>query len=62
MRPFVLIMRFDTLTKSIVSFDPNLEPSMEISPEHITKDYIRELSLIGVKRLSLGVQSLNLDL
>lgn len=53
---------FDTLSKMNVSFDQNLEPSMEISPEIINEDYIRQLHQIGIKRLSLGVQSLDINL
>ncbi|WP_127508284.1 radical SAM protein [Paenibacillus humicus] len=53
---------FDTLVKSNVSLDKDLEPSMEISPEIITKEYISDLSKIGIKRLSLGVQSLKGEL
>lgn len=53
---------FNTLQKSGLKFDEKLEPSMEVSPELLTEEYIRELKTIGVKRLSLGVQSLNLDL
>ena len=53
---------FETLRKSPLVFDEKIEPSMEISPEIISEEYIKGLKDIGIKRLSLGVQSLNLDL
>ena len=53
---------FDTLSKMNICFDKNIEPSMEISPEIVTEDYIRQLHEIGIKRLSLGVQSLDENL
>lgn len=53
---------FNTLNSVNVKLDENIEPSMEISPELITEEYIRGLKAVGIKRLSLGVQSLNLDL
>lgn len=53
---------FETLRKSSLVFDEKLEPSMEISPEIINEEYIKGLRDIGIRRLSLGVQSLNLDL
>lgn len=53
---------FDTLAKGNVSFDADLEPSMEVSPEIITKDYIAGLAKVGIKRISLGVQSLKGEL
>lgn len=53
---------FDTLHSSGLLFDDALEPSMEISPELINEEYIRQLKRIGIRRLSLGVQSLNLNL
>ncbi len=53
---------FDTLSKVNVRMDEKLEPSMEVSPELLTEDYVRELQRIGIRRLSLGVQSLNLDI
>ena len=53
---------FDTLHKSSFVFDEKLEPSMEISPELINEEYIEGLKDVGIRRLSLGVQSLNLDL
>ncbi len=53
---------FDTLHKSYLFFDDAIEPSMEISPEIINEEYIKGLSQIGIRRLSLGVQSLNVSL
>ncbi len=53
---------FDTLHSSGLLFDNALEPSMEISPELIDEEYIKQLERIGIRRLSLGVQSLNLNL
>lgn len=53
---------FETLRDSNFSWDPDLEPSMEISPETITEDYVRQVRDAGVRRLSLGVQSLRDDL
>ncbi len=53
---------FDTLYKSSLVLDEKLEPSMEISPELIHEEYIKGLKEVGIRRLSLGVQSLNLDL
>ncbi len=50
---------FDNLSRMNVDFDASLEPSMEISPEIINEDYIKQLRQIGIKRLSLGVQSLD---
>jgi oxygen-independent coproporphyrinogen-3 oxidase len=50
---------FDTLSKMNIVFDKNIEPSMEISPEIINENYIRQLQHLGIKRLSLGVQSLD---
>lgn len=49
---------FNALEKSNFQFDKDLEPSMEISPEIISEDYIAGLASVGIKRLSLGVQSL----
>lgn len=42
--------------------DKELEISMEIAPELLTEDYLKKLHELGIKRLSLGVQSLDLDL
>lgn len=53
---------FNTLHGLNVKLDKQLEPSMEVSPELLTESYIRGLSRVGIKRLSLGVQSLNLDI
>jgi oxygen-independent coproporphyrinogen III oxidase len=53
---------FEELARGNVVLDEELEPSMEVSPEIITEDYIRSLPSMGVKRLSLGVQSLKSDL
>lgn len=53
---------FDTLHKLPLKFNKNLEPSMEISPELVNEEYIKGLKKVGIRRLSLGVQSLNLDL
>lgn len=53
---------FDALKKGNVIFDKDLEPSMELSPEIITEDYIKRLSEIGIRRVSLGVQSLKEEL
>lgn len=53
---------FNTLHKINVKMDEKLEPSMEVSPELLTKEYISDLKRIGIRRLSLGVQSLNLNL
>jgi len=53
---------FNTLAKGNVIFDKDLETSMEISPEIITDEYIEGLYHVGVRRLSLGVQSLKSDL
>lgn len=53
---------FDTLSKVNVRMDEKIEPSMEVSPELLTEDYVRELQRIGIRRLSLGVQSLNFDI
>lgn len=52
----------DTLHQVNAEFDSEIEPSMEVSPEIITEEYVKSLREIGIKRLSLGVQSLNLDL
>lgn len=53
---------FDNLARGNTTFDKDLEPSMEISPEIITNEYIKGLKEVGIKRLSLGVQSLKKDL
>lgn len=53
---------FETLRESGAIFDELLEPSMEVAPELLTEKYIAHLEKVGLKRLSLGVQSLNLDL
>lgn len=53
---------FDTLRKANVIFHEDLEPSMEVSPEILDEPYIKRLAEIGIKRLSLGVQSLDKDL
>lgn len=53
---------FETLRNGNVTFDKDLEPSMELSPEIITEDYIKRLSEIGIRRVSLGVQSLKEEL
>ena len=53
---------FENLNRLNVCLDEKIEPSMEVSPELIDEDYIRDLHSIGIKRLSLGVQSLNLDI
>lgn len=53
---------FNTLDSEKIILDDKLEPSMEVSPELLTEDYVRDLSRIGIRRLSLGVQSLNLDI
>ena len=50
---------FNNLSNMNVSFSSELEPSMEISPEIIDENYVRQLKDIGIKRLSLGVQSLD---
>lgn len=53
---------FNTLHKSNLVLDDMIEPSMEVSPELLHEDYIKGLNKVGIRRLSLGVQSLNLDL
>lgn len=53
---------FETLSLSHLVFDENLEPSMEVSPELLTEEYLADLKQIGVRRLSLGVQSLDLSI
>lgn len=39
--------------------EPNSEITVELNPEHVTKDYLKELKLIGINRVSIGIQSLN---
>lgn len=41
------------------SFENVVEFTFECNPEHITPSYLKELSSLGVNRVSLGVQSLN---
>lgn len=53
---------FETLRQANLTFDRDLEPSMEISPETITEEDISMLAELGVKRLSMGVQSLREEL
>ena len=53
---------FNTLQRENVSFDNNLEPSMEVSPELLTYDYLSGLRQIGIKRVSLGLQSLKSEI
>lgn len=53
---------FDTLRNGNVIFHKDLEPSMEISPEIIDEQYIKRLGEIGIKRVSLGIQSLKEEL
>lgn len=42
--------------------DENIEPSMKVSPELLDEDYIKILAELGIKRLSLGIQSLDLSI
>ncbi|EGQ9293874.1 radical SAM protein [Vibrio vulnificus] len=53
---------FNALNESSFVFDDSLEPSMEISPERITREYIETIADAGIKRLSMGVQSLRKEL
>ncbi|WP_162300649.1 radical SAM protein [Anaerosacchariphilus polymeriproducens] len=53
---------FNTLNTINIDLDDKLEPSMEISPELVDEEYILGLNKVGIKRISLGVQSLDLDL
>lgn len=53
---------FDVLKSGNFYFDELLEPSMEISPEIIDENYIKELKNVGIRRLSMGVQSLDFNL
>lgn len=53
---------FDTLKKCNFIFDEELEPSMEVSPELLNEEYVKRLYEIGIRRLSLGVQTLDFDL
>lgn len=41
---------------------PDLEPSMEMSPEILTEEYLATVAAAGVKRVSLGLQSLKPEL
>ncbi|MEN3014852.1 MAG: radical SAM family heme chaperone HemW [bacterium] len=49
----------DTL-KKYFNFSSNVEISFEINPEFISEKYIRELRSLGINRISIGVQSLNI--
>lgn len=40
-------------------FAPNLEFTLEANPDDLTKEKIRDLLILGVNRLSIGVQSFN---
>ncbi len=43
--------------KSKFSIHDQLEVSMEVNPDDVSKDYLKELKGAGVNRLSLGIQS-----
>ncbi len=53
---------FDTLRECNFEFDKDLEPSMEVSPELLEENYVKRLYEIGIRRLSLGVQTLDFNL
>lgn len=53
---------FDALEAGGWRFDDQLDPSMELSPEIITEDYIATVADAGITRVSFGVQSLEDDL
>ncbi|HCE2475714.1 TPA: radical SAM protein [Vibrio parahaemolyticus] len=53
---------FDALKKTNFFYDKDLEPSIEVSPEDITLDYLKVLKTAGIQRVSMGVQSLRQDL
>ncbi|KAK3604936.1 hypothetical protein CHS0354_000600 [Potamilus streckersoni] len=39
------------------SLNSSLEITLEANPEHITEPYLQDIKLVGINRLSLGVQS-----
>ena len=48
---------FDAMHKQFI-FDPKIECTVELNPEHITGSYIKVLKNLGVNRFSLGMQTL----
>lgn len=50
---------FDHLKREGFEFDLDIEPSMEVNPELLDWQYMEELKAIGIKRLSIGLQSLD---
>lgn len=47
---------------SCFNITPNSEITIEINPETVDQNYLKELSMTGVNRLSVGVQSLDNDI
>ncbi len=41
--------------------DPQVEITLEANPDDLNLDYIKELPLLGINRLSVGIQSFNND-
>ena len=39
------------------SLDPNVEITLEMNPDDFAPNYLKEIKLAGINRLSLGVQS-----
>lgn len=46
------------LIKKTISFDPNIEITLEANPENITFDLMKAYFDVGVNRVSIGVQTL----
>lgn len=53
---------FNLIYKMDAKLDPLIEPSMEVNPEIIDFTYMKELKNCGIKRLSIGLQSLNSEI
>tara|TARA_Y100000590_G_scaffold307419_1_gene347060 strand:- start:3242 stop:4585 length:1344 start_codon:yes stop_codon:yes gene_type:complete len=53
---------FDALKESNFILDNNICPSMEMSPEILTLEYLEKITKVGIKRVSIGVQSLQEDI
>lgn len=42
---------------TLLNFDSKTEVTMELNPEHLTEDYLKEIKSLSINRLSIGCQS-----
>ena len=53
------ILDFKQIEKilGVLNFDSQTEATMELNPEHLTTEYLKQIRSLGINRLSIGCQS-----